>query len=444
MKNVLAEYNEFWKNNNYRSNLVKRPFYQNQLSQLTKRREIVSVVGIRRSGKSSILKLCIDTLLDSGVQEKNILHVNLEDFRIGINHDVDTLENIYQQYLELNKPQGRIYLFLDEIQTIKNFERWLRTYYDKEKDLKIFITGSSSALLSGELASLITGRHISLTVYPLSFLEYVNFKNSNLLKVFREMSAYSFNLSQNNKEIMALLKDYLKTGGFPEIVYGRIESRELQLQQYLTDILYKDIYKRYAIKNLDLLQKLLQYLITNSSNEISVNRIAQILSSSRTTISQLINYYKKVFLLETTTLFSYSANDKLQIKKPQKVYCVDAGLYYAVKQTAQEDLSKIAENIVFLQLKNTWGKNVFYWKSKIEIDFIIDDGFPVNVTYTDNIPDREWEGLFYYFRVKNLTRGMLITKNILDKKEESGKVIDYVPLWMFLLADSFDTLRDWL
>ena len=95
-------------------------------------------------------------------------------------------------------------------------------------------------------------------------------------------------------------------------------------------------------------------------------------------------------------------------------------------------------------MKNAWEKNVFYWKSGIEIDFIIDDGFPVNVTYTDAIADREWEGLFYYLRLKNLSQAILVTKNILDKKEENGKVIHYVPLWMFLLADSYETLREWL
>jgi len=441
MENILAEYNKFWQNNNYRSNLVKRPYYQNQLSLLLERREIVSVTGIRRSGKSSILKLCIDALLDRGVHGKNIFSINLEDFRFGVNRDTDFLENIYQEYIKLNKPVGKVYLFLDEIQTINNFERWLRTYYDKEKHLKIIISGSSSALLTGELATLITGRHISLTVFPLTFLEYFSYKKPNYLKLFKEKGAHHFYLSRQNKELVVFVYKFLLTGGFPEILFGRVEAKELQLQQYLTDILFKDISKRYTIKNLDLLQKLLHYLISNNSNEISVNRIAKILGSSRATISQLINYYKQVFLLYTTTLFSYSANERLQVKKPQKIYCVDTGLFFAVKQTAQEDLSKMAENIVFLQLKNTWEKEVFYWKSKIEIDFIIDNGFPINVTYTDSIPEREWEGLFYYLRVKNIPRGMLITKNVLDKKEEAGKIIDYVPLWMFLLAESPEALK---
>ncbi len=444
MEKILAEYNKFWKNSNYRSKLVKRPYYQNQLSLLLERREIVSVIGIRRSGKSSILKLCIDALLDSGVPEKNIFSINLEDFRFGVNRDTDFLENIYQQYIKLNKPKGKVYLFLDEIQTIKNFERWLRTNYDKNAHLKIIISGSSSALLTGALSTLITGRHISLTVFPLNFLEYLSYKKPNFLKLLQEKGPHHFYLSRQNKELVAFVYKFLQTGGFPEILFGRVEAKELQLQQYLTDILFKDISKRYAIKNLDLLQKLLHYLLSNNSNEISVNRIAQILGSGRATISQLINYYKQVFLLDTTTLFSYSANERLQIKKPQKIYCVDTGLFFAVKQTVQEDLSKMAENIVFLQLKNTWGKEVFYWKSKIEIDFIIDDGFPINVTYTDDIPEREWEGLFYYLRVKNLSRGLLITKNILDKKEESGKTIDCIPLWMFLLTESPEMLKNQL
>ncbi|MCD4691707.1 MAG: ATP-binding protein, partial [Calditrichales bacterium] len=372
---------------------------------------------------------------------KNILYMNLEDFRFGYKRGNDLLDSIYNKFMELKRPSGRLYILFDEIQNVNNFEQWLRTFYDINQNIKFIITGSSSELLSGEFAALLTGRHISLNIYPFSFKEYLMYKNPEILRSAIEKNGGSLHLTSISQKITSALQKFMLSGGFPEIIISnKLQRNKLLLQQYLEDILLKDIAKRYGIRDIITLEKLALYLLSNNSNEVSVNRITKILNSSRPTISALLNYMKQVYLIDFTANFSFSLNERLNMKKPQKIYSIDTGMFSAVKQTMANDYSKMAENLVFLHLKHNWKQEVFFWKDKIEIDFVLNNGFPINVTFTDNIPEREFEGLIYYLEKHNLKQGILVTKNLFERLEENNHTIHYIPLWRFLLFDSYETL----
>lgn len=435
---ILNEYNPYWTKRKYQSALIPRSQYTDILIDLLQHREIIALKGIRRCGKSSVLNLLIDRLLKNEVPANNILYINLEDFRLGNNRDIDLLNSIYNEYISLKKPQNKHYILLDEIQIVSNFERWLRTLYDNNSNARFIITGSSSELLSGELATLLSGRHLSVEIFPFSFKEYLQYKNSEILETYSKRDMPELDKKISQKMINALQK-YMQCGGFPEIMLSTNTHRnKLLLQQYLEDILLKDIAKRYNIRDLKTLEKLALYILSNIGNEISVNRISNLLNSSRQTINVLLNYLKQVYLVYFTANFSFSLNERLNMKKPQKIYSIDTGMFSALKQTVVNDYGKMAENLAFLHLKNTLNEDVYFWKQKIEIDFILNNGLPLNVTFTDKIPEREYEGLFYYLEKHNLNHGFLLTKNLFEQYRENEKTIHVLPLWHFLLCDHFD------
>lgn len=442
MLKILQEYNTYWKNKTYNPQLIPRPAYLSGLMPLMQRREILVLKGIRRSGKSSLLKLIIQQLLEDGVNPLNILFINLEDYRFGAEPDVALLDLLYNAYKSGFAVQGKVYIFLDEIQAVRKFEKWLRTHYDLDNDLKFIITGSSSSLLSAELSTLLSGRHLSTEILPFSASEFFNYRNESFLK--RLVSADIDQLRQEKlpRSLLSLTREYLQKGGFPEVIkQPESPSNILLLQQYFDDILLRDIASRYKVRRVDVLQKLALYLISNICNEINISRIAALLGTNRITVMELINHLQDVYLIYEVGRFSFSLNERLS-NRNRKVYVVDNGLFGALKQTGSPELGKQVENVVFQKLKFEWNENVFFWKGKSKIDFILKDGLPVNVTATDDIPGREINSLLDYLVSFNRTRGLLVSWNTFDTLYENDKKISIIPLWYFLLREKVTILAE--
>ena len=431
---ILKEYNPQWQGEKASTGLINRPIYLDRIKELLSRREIIVLTGIRRSGKSSLLKLLTDQLVESGVPAENILNINLEDYRFGADKDVYLLENLYGAFNETLNPQGRQYVFLDEIQEVDSFEKWLRTQYEMRPEIKFIVTGSSSTITSMELASLLTGRQIRIDIYPFSFIEFLTFRNERLFTNYSKKKISDLVIMNAPKQMEKYLNEYLFHGGFPEVIINTGEQTNvLLLQQYLDDILLKDISVRYNVRKIRALQSLTHFLISNISNEVNLKRTASLLGINRSTLLDLISYLKEVYLLFLVSNFSFSIKERLNTTKPKKVYCVDNGFFTAVKQTQTEDMGKRVENLVFQHLKFYWQAEVFYWKSKVEIDFVLENGFPINVTYNDDLRERELVGLFYYLSQFNQKRGMLISMNKFDRIEQDDHKVLILPLWIFLL-----------
>ncbi|NIA29081.1 MAG: AAA family ATPase [Actinobacteria bacterium] len=432
--NVISEYNLHWTGIDTAKDLVTRPDYIKELSSLKNRREVITLQGIRRSGKSSLLKLFIRDLIRKGTPPENIFFLNLEDFRLGYEKSVETLEQWVQSYLQSMHPKGDKFILLDEVQEVPRFEKWVRTHYEIHPDFHIILTGSSSSLLSGEFATLLTGRHLSVKIYPFSFHEFLECHKSSIMAKVDNMSLEKVWLSDIFASFESILESYLYKGGFPETIQQVDDQKNIALlQQYLEDVLYRDIAFRYSIRRMDTLKKLALYLISNMANEINMSRIASLLGVTRKSLTELINYLKTVYLVFTTSNFSFSLNERLNTTKPKKVYCIDNGLFGALKQTETKDVGKRVENLVFLHLKTNWQEEVFYWKGKVKIDFVLGNGFPINVTAQDELEEREINGLLYYMTQFNQPRGLLISWNHFTQTEENERKILVLPLWLFLL-----------
>ena len=236
-----------------RIDLFSRDLYEKNIKNLRETKEVIVLKGVRRSGKSSLMYLEIQDLIQNGVKRENILFVNFEEPQFMNELEVSLLDAIYEAYLEVLEPKGKLYIFLDEVQNIYGWEKWVLRMYEKT-NVQLYVTGSSSKLLSSEFSTALSGRHLSIEVYPLSFKEFLGFKNIN--------TKSKKNIVFNKSLIKKGFKEYLSWGGFPKVL--EIESelyKKNELISYYDTIILKDIAKRYEISNISELRELSFYLL---------------------------------------------------------------------------------------------------------------------------------------------------------------------------------------
>lgn len=323
-------------------------------------REVVFITGVRRSGKSSLLYLTYQYLnTTSIIPTSNVLFVNFEDERFT-NFSVNDFEKLFQAYLELENPKGKMYFFFDEIQNIKNWERWINRLYEFE-DVKIFITGSNASLINSDIATALTGRNRQIQNYPFSFNEYTVLKK-------KEFSKKALLSDRKKVEINRLLNKYFETGGFPEA----LKTDDVGIvDQYFKDIIYRDVIAKYGIRNVKEIKELALYLITNTGAVNSYENLKKIIGATNTsTIKNYLEIFQDVYLVYALPMYHFSI--KKQIYNPNKYYVVDIGFYHAVGFSFSPDYEKLLENLVLHELLRH-EYDVYYWLSKNgkEIDFVV-------------------------------------------------------------------------
>ncbi len=420
----LSEWNPWWENKDLVKELTgfHRPKYDFLIDSI-KIKEIVIITGVRRSGKSTLMYQIINKLLSEGIDPKQVLFVNLEDKKL-VN---DPLDDIYLSYRKNINADKKAYVFFDEIHRKEAWESWIRKKYDLNSNDKFVISGSCSYLLRKEYSTLLTGRNISFEVFPLSFEEFLTFKNLHLNKKNLENGVI---LEKTKIAVLKHLDEYTHIGGFPEVFFKEESFKIKILEQYFDDILYKDIIDRYNL-NVQKAKDMAIFLITNFTSLISLRNVRNSLKISYDTIKDYLTYYKEAFLFFTIDHFSYSFKEQKTLAS--KVYCIDNGLRNAVSFRFSKDEGKLAENLVFIELKRS-NKDVYYWKNKGEVDFVIKEKDQsltgINVSYTDEIDERETKALIEFKqKFKKVKELILITQEV--EKEENG--IKFMPLWKWLL-----------
>lgn len=418
---VLADQNLWFKEHDAG---ILRAAYTLRAVEKIKTGEIIVISGVRRSGKSVILLQIAKHLLKKGIEKKNILRVNFEDYRWE-NYSLELLHDIWECYLQNLSPKGKIYLFLDEVHLIKGWERFVRTLYEK-KNVVLFVSGSSSQLLSKEYATLLSGRYVELEIYPLSFSEFLEFKGF-LLKEKNEAIA-------RKNEILAALMKYVENGAFPKVVLS--EDTDL-LRSYFETIIIKDVAERHKIKKIDKLRKLATFYFTNPASKTTFNSSARFLDLSLHTVERFSYQLQDAVACFFVSAFSYSL--KSQEKLPKKVYAIDTGLSNAIGFKFTSNMGKMMENTVFLHLKRMQKEVYFYYEP--EVDFVVKAGNKIaaliQVTYASNVKDiekRETENLLKAaakLKCKNL---VVITWDYEKNEEHGTETIHFVPIWKWLLG----------
>jgi hypothetical protein len=427
---ILEDWN-FWKKE--LNTGVIRNLYLEKLKKNITTDQIITITGARRSGKSFIMRQLAKNLADEGIDKKQILMVNFEDPRFT-QLDTKLLQKIYETYLESLNPAGIPYIFLDEIQEVTNWEKWVRMMHELGK-AKIIISGSNAKLLSKELSTLLTGRHIDITIFPLSFREFLFFNNIELKE--------ELDIINKKIEINRLLKEYFEFGSFPEVVLNA--QKEEILLSYFDDIINKDLVKRYRIRKPEKLKNLIMFYLSNISSQISFNALKNHLLISTSTVENFSNYLEIVYL--TFFLKRFSFKIKEQEKSPRKVYAIDSGLSNMVGFRFSQNIGKIAENLVFLELLRKKAENpkieLYYWKNQRhqEVDFVIKEGLRIkNLIQVSwdinklNTKKREINSLLKALEEIKLKEGTIITEDYEGEEYIKGKKIKYLPLWKWLLT----------
>ena len=391
--------------------------------------KIVSLIGVRRSGKTYILYGLIEQLRQQ-IDNHNTIYINFEDDRLYpiVLKDLDgLLEGYYEIYPQ--KRDEKVYLFLDEVQNIEGWEKYVRRIYDTEK-VQIFVTGSSSKLLSSEIATSLRGRTITYEVFPFSFREYVSYKEI-------EVNLYS---SRSISYIQNAFGNYLVDGGFAETFDARPDVQKRILKDYLDLIIYKDVVERYTIRNQSLLKHLIKYMFVNMGTLVSVNKLyneykSQGYKVGKDTLIDYIAYLQEAYAIFTTPIYRNSVREEQ--RNPKKLYAIDNGFKKLFSISLSEDHSKLYENIAFLHLRRKSGE-VYYFKGKQEVDLYMrdDQTYLVNVAYTiedEKTREREIRALLEGMEYFNLDRAYLVTKERDETIDIEGKEIVIIPMWKWLL-----------
>ena len=395
-----------------------------------KSKKIISLIGVRRSGKSSILFDIINKLREN-IPRENIIYLNFEDDRL-FPLKLQNLDDILESYFELY-PQNydkKFYLFLDEVQVVDGWEKYVRRVYDNY-DIHIYITGSSAKLLSSEIATSLRGRSITYEIFPLSFSEYLCFKNI-------EINLHS---TKSLGFIKNALNTYIIDGGFIETIEEDNTIARKILSDYLELIVYKDIVDRYNIKNRMLLKQLTKYCFTNIATLISFTKLyndfkSQGFKLSKDTIFEYISHLEDAYALFSVAIYKNSI--KQEQRNPKKIFAIDSGFKKIYDYAIGEDLSKLYENIVFLHLRRET-KEIYYYKGRQELDFYANiEGEKLLINVSVDIQDektkeREFKALLEAMEYFNSTEAYLITKDKESIEEIEGKKIKIVPLYKWLL-----------
>jgi len=404
---------------------------QEEIEHYISQKEIIVITGVRRSGKSTLMRLvCNDILTKMEVPETNILYLNFEDERF-VSFTVSDFEPLYECFLELENPRGRKYLFLDEIQNIAGWERWLNRLYELE-EVKVFVTGSNATMLSSEISTALTGRNRQIVTWPFCFKEFLALKGL-------EIQARDIYDKEKRVEIKRFFEEYIVLGGFPEV----LKMGDLTLlAQYFQDILYRDVIVRYGIKNIKGIKELTLYLAANPATVQSYKNMSKIIGvHSVNTVKSYIEALHSVYLFFFTDLFDYSV--KRQIYNPSKVYGIDMAMMDAVSFKFSRNLGRLLENLVFLELKRR-KKDIYYWRSPRgrEVDFItrkgtrIEEAIQVCLSLADeNTKQREVLGLMEAKEILKPDRLILITREEEETLGDGYEGITVTPLWKWLLRE---------
>jgi len=421
MEKTLVQQNPQWSGNSFKG-LEERKVMKNLLDKQALP-HIQILTGVRRCGKSTIFKLLMNDLMSSDVSPKSILNVNLDaPVFIPFWENAQRLREIIETAEQLTGTKVQ-YLFLDEIQQLKDWEVFVKSSYDTQTFKKIYITGSNSNLLQNRFSSLLSGRYFANEIRPFSIAECLH-----SVGVDSPLEGY-----QNIPQVLHLMKSVVKNGTFPEIVLGKM-SEEVKmelLRSYFESIVQKDCIIYNAVRDSHLFYKCVNYLLLNVGNRFSLQQLGKAMGNNENTMSSYLDYLCDSYICADVRNFSFSQKETK--RSDHKCYCIDNGLIQANTQRFTPDNGRFFENLVFNELVNKGYENISFDNGRGECDFIAwKDGdvhaFQVCYELTDENRGRELNG----FSVPQIP---IKTKTIITfNQKEQIEDVRVAPLWEWVLV----------
>lgn len=380
--------------------------------------EVLVITGIRRCGKSVLMQQIRER------QNEKDYYLNFDDERL-INFRVEDFQMLNEVFMEDFGIQKHYYL--DEIQNVEGWERFVNRLYGQ--GCKVFVTGSNANLLSRELGTFLTGRHVTIELYPFSFREYLELEQI-------EVKQDTFYTTEGKALLLGKIQRYMKTGGFPQYIQSDSDNYLFSLYN---DIIYKDVVVRNKINNEKQLKEMMYYLASNATHRFTYNSVAKAVNiKSPDTIKSYIGFIEDTYLVRQLAKFDYSVG--VQMRSPKKIYFIDNALIHKIGFNATDNLGSSLENCVCVELMRR-GKDIYYHADTQECDFIMREGvniveaMQVTVSIKDaNTREREIKGLLAAMERYGLTIGTIIT---LEEEEEitvnDHQLISVRPIWKWLL-----------
>jgi uncharacterized protein len=394
------------------------------------------VVGMRRAGKTWFCYQHMKELLNEGIVKERLLYLNFEDDRLlpfsagGFQTILDTFYRKFPSFKSVE-----CFYFFDEIQRIQGWETFVRRVLDTER-IRLHITGSSSKLLSSEIASALRGRSLTTEIFPFSFNEFLTFQGEDRGKKAR----YG---SRKRASLQHLAGLYMETGGFPEVQSLETPLRHEVLRNYLDVVILRDVVERHGVSNVEALRSLIRQAISAPGGRFSVNRFYNTMKSrgiscTKNSLYDYLEYLTDAFIIYQVPI--YTRSEKVRQVNPRKIYAIDTGLVRAMSHRMTRDDGVLLENLVFTHLRRHGISPAYYLTSAgTEVDFVFHtptEGEPQLVQVCWDLSDsktrnREVESLLQVMRELGSSRGTIVTW--LDE-DSPGNGIDVVPAWKWLLG----------
>ena len=422
-------------------------FHERPLPALTKRDarlpaltgKIDVVIGMRRSGKSWRLYQAMQELLEAGLPKTRLLYLNFDDERLHPIEasDLRLIPEVYYRLYPEHKSE-RCHFFFDEIQNVPGWERFVRRLLDTE-NVQLTLTGSSATLLSREIAGALRGRGLAAELFPFSFAEMLRHEG-------RDPHLPSAVGDRLRAMLSNRLRDYLVSGGFPEVQGLEAPLRVRILQEYVDVVILRDVVERHNVGNLPPLRRLIRTLLSSPATPFSVNRFhndlkSQGIASGKNTLHDHLAHLTDAYLVESVSIDSRSERQK-QVN-PRKIYPIDPGLAQDFRHAPGIDRGRLLETLVYLDLRRRDAK-VTYLRTDdgYEVDFLArsDEAEVLPIQVTESLADpavreRELRALRAALEERNLPRGVIVTLDEEDQVDAGTRRVDVIPAWRWLLRD---------
>jgi predicted AAA+ superfamily ATPase len=430
---VLSSWN-FW-GNGIETGIERKLYTQKIASYLSGVNKIISVFGIRRSGKSYILRQVAKNISEAKTAEE-VLYVNFEEMKFPAKIDREFLIKIYEAYKEFVNQKRKPLIVLDEIQEVNLWEKFVRSLHEKD-EARIIVSGSSAKLMAEEFESILAGRCLSFEIFPLSFKEFLLFNGIEFSEKDVVLKPTVF------KEQVV---PYLKFGGFPEVVLEKNEEKRRSIvRDYWETIVIKDIEKRFKIRADEHLRAVGRFLISNPSSLVSIRGISREIETPLKTTERFLNYFQVARMTNFVSKFSFSIRE--QERSPKKNYLTDISFFTLAGFRLMENMGKIMENVVAIELlrrKSLESREleIYYWKDhqQREVDFVLKEGMSIKkliqVTHAsgrDEIEKREIRSILKASEELNCKDLLIVTWDYEDEIIVDNKIIKCSPLWKWLL-----------
>ncbi|VVB90918.1 AAA domain protein [uncultured archaeon] len=444
MEDAIFFYNPWWTERKvppYMLKEFKRDILY-KLEKYLKLNRILVLKGPRRVGKTTVLYQMLNSLLEEKTKPENVLYLSFDDPKLRV--DLDKIIDFYQTKILKGSvsDSGIIYIFLDEVQYLENWQYYVKKYYDRNYPIKFIISGSSATLIRKGAESLM-GRTVEEIMLPFSFKEFLEYNTKERINILPIDPPDLLFAKKYETKAKIFFEKYLLRGGYPNIF--DIEETGLWQKLIKEDIIdkaiYRDIASSHDIKKPELLEKLLYYTAGITGQILNISNISNSIGLSREYINTYLHYLKSAFIV--FTLRKYAKSIEKTVRSNEKVFLLDSGLINALlNKTKIDDMfaGRLVEGIVLTHLAKY---EIYYWKNHTEVDFIIKKGneiMPIEVKYQNEITGGDLKGLVKFMENYGAERGLVVTKDLLDRKTVDGRVVLFVPAWLFLLSEMCEDL----